>query len=74
MFSHLLTRNAKRNFTIHLVQVGSRMIVDLLFLAPPVLPSGCSLSTTGDLSRVRSFVATIIFIYLLTYLTDSVIY
>jgi hypothetical protein len=52
MFSHLLTRNAKCSTKTHLVQVGSRMIVDLLFLALPILLSGCSLSTSEDLSKV----------------------
>jgi hypothetical protein len=51
MFSHLLTRNAKRNTKTPLVQVGNRMIVDLLFFALPIMLSGCSFSTSGDFSK-----------------------
>ena len=35
MFSHLLHPNANRKADIYLIQVGSRMIVDLLFFFLP---------------------------------------
>jgi tetratricopeptide (TPR) repeat protein len=52
MFSRLLTRNAKHKKDMYLVQVGSRMIAGLLFLALPVLLAGCSLFSSGSLSKV----------------------
>ena len=38
MFFHLLNPNAKRKEDMYLIQVGSRMIADLLFLPLLFLP------------------------------------
>jgi hypothetical protein len=52
MFSLLLPPNAKRKAETRLVQVGSRMIAGLLFLALPVLLIACTLSPSGALPQI----------------------
>lgn len=51
MFSHLLIHNAKCITDSHFVQVGSRMIADLLFLVFLIFLSGCSILPSESLPQ-----------------------